>query len=251
MAGETHDPRAIAARQWRDYRAGTPGTCFEDPSLMLGLDGAYAVQDEVTHLRVAAGDRVVGYKVGCTGPGTTAQFGMAGPIRGTLFASEIRRCGETLSTRAFANPAIEVEMAVVIGKDGAARAAFPVIELHNFVFRRPRKSLEELIANNGLNAGIVLPPEPWLSGTGSLVGHGSLCVSLDGRLLGSGGLWPMPGGAEASVTWLRHHLAAHARELAAGDIVLTGTALDLYPVDRGGHVVGGIDGVAVVECRFA
>jgi hypothetical protein len=47
------------------------------------------------------------------------------------------------------------EMALRIGDDGQIAVAFPVIELHHSVFRAPRKTLLELVANNGLNAGIV------------------------------------------------------------------------------------------------
>ena len=62
----------------------------------------------------------------------------------------------------FANLAIEGEMAARIGADGTISAVFPVIELHHFVFRGARKTLPELVANNGLNGGIVLPTEDWL-----------------------------------------------------------------------------------------
>ena len=48
-------------------------------------------------------------------------------------------------------------MALRTGDGGKPEAAFPVIELHN-VFRRPQPTLVELVANNGLNAGVVLPP---------------------------------------------------------------------------------------------
>lgn len=244
------DLQALAERQWRDYRARTPGTCFANAGLSLDLHQAYAVQDAVTRLRLAEGDRVIGYKVGCNGPGTTAQFGMAGPIRGTVFANEVRRSGDVLDAIDFADPAVEAEMAVIVGPDGAAEAAFPAIELHNFVFRRPCRTLEELVANNGLHAGVVLPSDDWLRSSEYLSRDGVLSVSLDRRRLGAGGLWPLPGGAEESLTWLRSHLAEYGRALAPGDIVLTGTALGLYPVEPGGHVVGSIDGVPVVQCRF-
>ena len=42
------------------------------------LAAAYELQDAVAKLRIASGDRLIGYKVGCTGPGTTQQFGMKG-----------------------------------------------------------------------------------------------------------------------------------------------------------------------------
>ena len=87
----------LADRQWRDYRARQPGTCFADPDFVLSVADAYELQDAVAKLRVAAGDRLIGYKVGCTGTGTVQQFGMQGPIRGCLFKSEIRKDGDVLN----------------------------------------------------------------------------------------------------------------------------------------------------------
>jgi hypothetical protein len=129
----------LADRQWRDYRARQPGMCFADPGFVLSLAEAYEVQDTIAKLRIAAGDRLIGYKVGCTGPGTVQQFGMQGPIRGCLFESEIRRHGDTLNFDDFAGLAIEGEMAVRIASDGTIAAAFPVTELHHFVFRGLQK----------------------------------------------------------------------------------------------------------------
>jgi 2-keto-4-pentenoate hydratase len=92
-------------------------TCFADPGFTLDLRQAYELHGAVSALRVAGGDRVIGYKVGCIGAGTAAQFGMIGPIRGYLYESEARRNGERLSAAAFAELAIEGEMALRIGED--------------------------------------------------------------------------------------------------------------------------------------
>src|SRR6266404_2401086 len=140
--------RTLAARQWDDYKQRTPGTYFGEKQPVLSVDQAYAVQMDVARLRCEAGDAVAGYKVGCIGPGVVELFGMSGPIHARLFRSELRASGETLKYDSFANLAIEGEMAVRIGADGAIAAAFPVIELHHFVFRGTSKTLAELIANN-------------------------------------------------------------------------------------------------------
>lgn len=237
----------IAERQWRDYRSRNPGTYFAEAPDTLDLAQAYGLQDAVSRLRIGAGDEVIGYKVGCTGPGTVAQFGMEGPIRGTLFRSELRRSGDTIDAAAHASLAIEGEMAVRIGADGELAEAFPVIELHNFVFRGPRRTLAELVGNNGLNAGVVLPA----STPSSPAQHATLAVRVNGDLLGEGNLWPRPGGPQASLGWLRNHLAAHGLALTPGDLVLAGTALGLYPVRPGDHVCVSLDGVTVVECHVA
>ena len=238
----------LADRQWRDYRARRPGTCFADPDFVLSLDGAYELQDTVAKLRIAAGDRLIGYKVGCTGPGTVQQFGMQGPIRGCLFESEIRRHGDALNFEDFASLAIEGEMAVRIAPDGTIAAAFPVIELHHFVFRGARKTLPELVANNGLNGGFVLPHDGWLSSQDYIERRGVLSVRINDRLVASGDQWPMSGGVASSLEWLRQHLADTRVDLLPGHLVLTGTPLGLYPVRRGDQVAVFIDHEIGSQC---
>lgn len=238
----------LAGRLWHDYQARRPGTCFADPEFSVTVPQAYALQDAVRALRVTAGDRLIGYKVGCTGPGTTAQFGMAGPIRGCLFASEVRTTGTPLPAADFSQLAIEGEIALRIGEDGRIAAAFPVIELHNFIFRAPRKTLAELVANNGLNAGIVLPDEPWLSSRRLLAQEATLSVRINGNPRGAGGLWPHPDGPAGTLDWLRRHLAEGGMPLQPGHIVLAGTPLGLYPAVAGDHVMVCLDDTVVTQC---
>lgn len=244
------DLAALAERQWQDYQASSPGTFFAEQQQALSLEQAYLVQAAVAKLRADSGDRIIGYKVGCTGPGTIRQFDMAGPIRGFLYGSEVHASGATLDSRRYANLAIEGEIALRIGDDGEPMAAFPVIELHHFVFRGARKTLVELVANNGLNAGVVLPAGEWPTADRLLTAASRLDVHINDRLVGTGGLWPLPGGAGASVAWLRDHLRAHNLALTAGDLVLAGTPLGLYPVAPGDHVRVGLDGQAAAECKI-
>jgi 2-keto-4-pentenoate hydratase len=242
------DIPGLADRQWRDYRAREPGTCFAAPGFVLDLAQAYALQDAVTTLRVAAGDCLIGYKVGCTGPGIIQQFGMEGPIRGSLFESETREHGCTVMGGEFANLAIEGEMAVQIGADETVAAVFPVIELHHFVFRGLRKTLPEIVANNALNGGFVLPNGNWLRSQDYVERRGRLSVRINDRLVASGELFPLPGGMLASLGWLREHLATTGRALLPGQIILAGTALGLYPVRPGDHIAVQVDDVIGSEC---
>jgi 2-keto-4-pentenoate hydratase len=162
---------------------------FADPELSLTLNEAYNIQIETADLRCAAGDAVAGYKVGCIGPGVVEQFGMSGPIHARLFSSELCRSGKMLRHKAFANPAIEGEMALRIGVDGEIAAAFPVIELHQFVFRAPRKTLAELVANNGMNAGAVIPQDLEAASLEDWANARALSISINGVSVESGGLW--------------------------------------------------------------
>ncbi len=173
---------------------------------------------------------------------------MEGPIRGCLFESELRQHCCTVTGNEFANLAIEGEMAVRIGAEGTIAAVFPVIELHHFVFRGTRKTLPELVANNGLNGGVILPSDDWLLSRDYTERPGELGVWINDSLIASGELWPLRGGVQASLGWLREQLAKKDLTLLPEQIILTGTPLGLYPVRAGDRVVVRVDGEVGVEC---
>jgi 2-keto-4-pentenoate hydratase len=192
--------RGLAARQLTDYRAGTPGTFFgEKIRPRLTPDDAYAVQAEVARLRVAGGEPVAGYKVGATGPGTREQFGMDGPVRGFVYEAELYPSGATLSHASYANLAVEGELAVRLGDDAEIVRVLPVIELHNYVLRSESPNLQELVANSGLHAGVVLPDSGGARWGGEEPLEGALRVEINGRTVEEGSVSGVPGGPAGSV----------------------------------------------------
>ena len=240
----------IARRQLHDYRNINPGTCFSDENFSLSIREAYAVQDAVADLRLAEGEGVIGFKVGCTGPGTTKLFGMNGPIRGTLFNEEIYETGAELNANNFCNLAVEAEMAIKVDADANITSVFPIIELHNFVFRAPNKTLSELIANNGLNRGLVTSAEIWKKPPDFYENKLSLSLEINGSEIDSGELWAMEGGPVSSLHWLQNHLADHDLTILPGNIILGGTALGLYKVRAGDRIDVKLDGEKAVNCSI-
>ena len=244
-----NDMGKLALQQLSDYRNNNPGTCFDDLDFILDMNSAYELQDTVTDLRVTEGEDIIGYKVGCTGSGTTGQFGMKGPIRGTLFESELLRNESELDFNLFTNLAIEGEMAVTIGTNGEIISAFPVIELHNFVFRAPMKTLPELIANNGFNAGVVCPDLTWQGSTQHVNQSAQLSVKINSEVIATGDLWPLPQGPSGSIEWLENNLKSWNRSILPGNIILTGTSLGLYPVQPGDKIEVSINEETPVRCK--
>ncbi len=243
--------KQLALKQLSDYRNNNPGTCFDDLDFILDMNSAYELQDTVTDLRVTEGEDIIGYKVGCTGSGTTGQFGMKGPIRGTLFDSELLRNESELDFNLFTNLAIEGEMAVTIGANGEIISAFPVIELHNFVFRAPIKTLPELIANNGFNAGVVCPDLIWRESTQYINQSAQLSVKINSEVIAAGDLWPLPQGPSGSIEWLEDNLKSRNRSILPGNIILTGTSLGLYPVQPGDKIDISINKETAVMCEVS
>ena len=97
--------RRWATRQLADYDARQPGTLFAE-GVVLDIEEGYAVQSAVAELRRQRGERMIGYKVGCTSPTIRAQLGIDLCVTGRLYDSEHYPSGSVLSRKSFANLAI-------------------------------------------------------------------------------------------------------------------------------------------------
>jgi 2-keto-4-pentenoate hydratase len=234
------DLAEVARRQLADYDAHRPGRFFREAPSHLSIAGAYEVQRRVAALRVSRGEEVAGYKIGCVSNAVQRQLGIDRPVFGYLFTTELHLSDVMLDPAAFEKLAIEGEFAVQVGEDipdpnwlakHAARAfaaVVAVIELHNNVFHGATRTAEELIANNAMHAGVVLP-----LARGSKELEDRISVFRNGDLIGTATSGAIPGGPFASVLSVAQHLASSGRWLRRGDLVLTGSPLPLYPVVPG------------------
>ncbi len=93
--------RRMAMRQSADYDAKTPGRLSCQP-LAITVALAYPVQAEVGRLRERRGERIIGYKVGCTSKPIQEQLRMQEPIFGRIFDTGCFRSGASLSQRSHA-----------------------------------------------------------------------------------------------------------------------------------------------------
>jgi len=201
------------------------------------------VQRQVAALRVTRGEGIAGYKIGCVSEAVQRQLGIDRPVFGHLFTTELHLSDVTLDPAAFENLAIEGEFAMRIGEDvpdpnwlvrhpeRAIAAVVAVIELHNNVFRGGTRTAEELIANNALHAGVVLPLT-----RDSKELEDRISVFRNGELIGTQTSGTIPGGLFASLLSVSKHLASSGRWLRRGDLVLTGSPLPLYPVGPGDSI---------------
>jgi len=225
----------LAREQLRDYDAHRPGSIFERDGMHLTITEAYALQFEVARLRQARGERVVGYKVGCASPTMQAQLGISEPVFGHIFETELHTSGVTLMAESYDCLALEGEFAVRTDGDAeSTTSGFPVLELHNYVVRRPPLSAQELIANNAIHAGVVLPvDECKLSRTPAELLDEPISVALNGEIAGKTTGRALPEGLLGSVGKLKRHLNRFGRQLLPHQIVLTGSPLPLCRVQPG------------------
>src|ERR1700760_1466095 len=83
-AGGVLDPAGVASELYRARQAGATLDQLPSAELGLSLADAYRVQDQMTALRLAAGEQVVGWKLGYTSAAMREQMGVASPNFGPL-----------------------------------------------------------------------------------------------------------------------------------------------------------------------
>jgi 2-keto-4-pentenoate hydratase len=105
----------LARRQLADYDAGRPGSVFAEGELVDVAEG-YEIQSVMAQLRRERGERVIGYKVGCTSPTIRSQLGIDHRVSGRLYDSEKHASGTVLSRGRYTNLAIEGELAVELSQ---------------------------------------------------------------------------------------------------------------------------------------
>jgi 2-keto-4-pentenoate hydratase len=221
--------QALAIRQLADYDANDPGTIFSSPDLHLTLGDAYRLQLLVARLREERGETLAGFKIGCVSRAVQEQLGIEHPVYGHVWRTELHPDRVALDRSRYTQLAIEGALAVRIGEDGEIDAAFPVIELHNRLFRRGATAVE-LVANNAIHAGVVMPENLAAAEIAEIL------VYINGALVGQAAANVFPGGPAESVQRVRAHMEHHGCKLTPGQIVLTGSPLPLYPVQLGDEV---------------
>jgi len=250
-----------ASRQLADYDARDPGTLFAE-GIVLDVDQGYQLQDAVARLRCDRGERVIGYKVGCTSPTVRSQLGIDHCVSGRLYDSERHPSSAVLSRSAFANLAIEGELAVELSREpsesdfaeiadaevpACVARVIPIIELHNHVLRGARPTAGELIAHNAIHAGFV-------EGAGvrdeQAIEDPSLAIFADDRLLEACEGFVLIQTIRSSLQWLIEFLRGRDERLSAGQIILTGSIPSLISIDQDCRILVKAPPFGKVEARF-
>ena len=262
--GGDHDPaRGQAALLHRAHLAGELLDAAEH-AVAATMDQAYAVQEQLTALRLAQGRRVIGHKLGYTSAAMRAQMGVAEPNSGPLFDDML--LDGTAS--GFVQPRVEPEIGVVLGRDlcaadlrgdgdgddpdgdlervaAAVAEVRPCLEVVDSVWRDYRFDITQNTADGSSAAGVVVGPPLDVAPIDCL--HTPVRLSRDGVEVAAATGAAAGGHPLAGVVWICDRLARSGRGLAAGDLVMTGGLTAAVPLPVGGTVSAVFDGRTTVR----
>lgn len=218
----------------------------------LDLAGAYAISRAIRDRRVAAGDRVVGRKIGFTNTTIWDEYDVRAPIWGPIYASTVADLGATpFAVEGFPEPRIEPE--IVFGFRAEPSLDMDDLELlgamewiaHGFeivhsIYPGWKFAATDAVAAFGLHAGLRIGPKVSLLSEDvrrAFLSLGSLRIELrrNGELVDRGeGRNVLVGGPLAAIRHLIGVLDAEGIErIEAGEIITTGTLTKALPVAPG------------------
>ena len=199
----------------------------------ITMEDAYAISTEVADRKIAAGAKLIGFKVGLTSKAMQRSSQIEEPDYGHLLDSMLIADGARVAHENFCLPRVEVELAFVLGKTlrgpgigltdvlRATEYVVPAIEIVDARLQDPRK-IFDTVADNGAAAGIVTggravgPLEVDLRWVGGIMYRNA---EIEETGVAAGVL----GHPALGVAWLANKLGQHGVTLNAGHLVLAGS----------------------------
>ncbi len=255
-AGGALDVGVVADTLRRARREGLTFDVLLSEGLSLSLADAYRIQDQVTALRLADGERRAGWKLGYTSAVMRAQMGIAAPNFGPLTDAMLLSSPAVLPAGAL-QPRVEPEIGLRLGRRlvapcsvegalAACDAALACLEIVDSVWSGYRFTLEDNTADGSSAAWVAVGAPLPLEDLASL----PVELSVDGEVVERGTGAAASGHPAAGVVWLAEQLAESGGALEPGDLVITGGLTSARPLEAG-HRVSAVfgDGRWSVEVR--
>lgn len=228
---------------------------LQDQRIARGM----AAQFDLWRKHLAAGEQVLGWKVGFGAPAVMEKMGIHAPLVGFLTSAARIAPGATISLQSWTKPAAEAEIAVHMGADlkaGASRAEAmqaiagigPAIELADVEF--PPDDVEAILSHNIYQRHVLL-------GSCDHARAGCVLEGLTATIIRNGiasAQTTDPQAATGELVGIVQHVAAVLAEcgetLRSGQVIITGSITPPLWIEPGEELVFDLSPVGSVMLRF-
>jgi 2-oxopent-4-enoate/cis-2-oxohex-4-enoate hydratase len=225
----------------------------------ITIEDAYAIQQRMLSRRLAAGERVVGKKIGVTSAAVMNMLGVFQPDFGWLTDGMVYNEGEAIPADSLIQPKAEGEIAFVLKKTlrgpgvtvadvlAATEGVMACFEIVDSRIQDWKIKIQDTVADNASCGAFVLgdrlvdPRDVDLTTCG-------MVLEKNGEIVATGAGAAALGHPANAVAWLANALGAHGVALEAGEVVLSGSLAIMVPVKAGDALrvtIGGIGGCSV------
>lgn len=233
----------------------------------MGMDDAYAIQNEIARAKADIGRKVIGWKIGLTSKAMQYALNINIPDSGILFDDMAFETGETVPQGRFIQPRVEAEIAFVLkaplgGVDvtradviAATDYVTPSIEILDTRIERvdgatgKTRTVYDTISDNAANAGVVLGKERHSVDAFDLRWVGAITLrngEVEETGLGAGVL----NDPVESVVWLARRMAQYGQSIAPGQVILSGSFIRPIECPSGSSIHADFGSFGCVDISF-
>jgi 2-oxopent-4-enoate/cis-2-oxohex-4-enoate hydratase len=228
----------------------------------ITLADAYAVQQRLNARRIAAGERVIGKKIGVTSKAVMNMLNVHQPDFGLLTDAMACNEGTTIDAASLIQPKAEGEIAFLLKKRlqgpgvtaadvlAATEGVMACFEIVDSRVRDWKIKIQDTVADNAscgvfvLGDRVVDPRDVDLTTCG-------MVLEKNGELAVTGAGAAALGHPLNAVAWLANTLGPLGLALEPGDVVLSGALAAMVPVKAGDNLRMSIGGIGSCTVRFA
>lgn len=228
----------------------------------MSLETAYQISLHMLERRLAAGEKVIGKKIGLTSLAVQTMLGVDQPDFGYLTDAMAFSQGQDMPiSERLMQPRAEGEIAFILKKDllgpgitnadvlAATDCVIPCFEVVDSRIENWQIKIQDTIADNASCGLFVLGDKAVSPRKVDLMTCG-MVVEKNGQIISTGAGAAALGSPLNCVTWLANKLGEFGIPLQAGEVILSGSLVPLESVQAGDFMSVSIGGIGNASVRF-
>ncbi len=228
----------------------------------ITIEDAYNISLRMIERRVAAGEKIIGKKIGVTSKAVQNMLNVHQPDFGFLTDSMAYSEGQEMpiSTQLM-QPKAEGEIAFILKKDllgpgitnadvlAATDCVIPCFEVVDSRIENWNIKIEDTVADNA-SCGLFILGDKAVDPRKVDLATCGMVVEKNGSIISTGAGAAALGSPVNCVAWLANTLGEFGIPLKAGEVILSGSLVPLEPVQAGDFMSVSIGGIGSASVRF-
>ena len=240
----------------------TPVTALTERECDISIEDAYHISLQMVNRRVAAGEKIIGKKIGVTSKAVQNMLNVHQPDFGYLTDTMVFASGADMPiSELLIQPRAEGEIAFILKQDllgpgvtnadvlRATECVMPCFEIVDSRIQDWQISIQDTVADNASCGLFVLGDNAVDPRKVDLVTAG-MVVEKNGAIISTGAGAAALGSPVNCVAWLANTLGEFGIGLQAGEVILSGSLVPLEPVVAGDSMRVDIGGIGSAAVRF-
>ena len=233
---------------------------LREPSITI--EDAYKIQERFVARRIAAGEKIIGKKIGATSKPVQDFLEVYQPDFGMLLDGMVYQEGDTIPLDTLIQPKAEAELAFVLKEDlkGPGITAMDVIRATDYVLpcfeivdsriTAWNIKIQDTVADNA-SCGVYVLGKTKGDPRKLDITLAGMVLEKNGELFSTGVGAAVQGSPANAVAWLSNTLGELGIPFLAGEVILSGSQSALVPVVDGDELVCTVGGLGSCRVKFS